>query len=165
MKDAPGYVPSPVAKTPAASPPTAPAAKASRKKLPAAGRVVQLDDPEPWPDRSHADALALYVAHTAKMNRSSYKDQAVLDRLVKSTGDRLLTEVSPFQIERWKRERADTVSQSGAQYRPGLFLAGGGVGPTRRVAASDGQAVSGGRCPVARLLADRHQDAARRRAD
>ena len=36
----------------------------------------------------------------------------MLDRLVSSVSDRLLTEVSPFHIERWKRERADKVSQS-----------------------------------------------------
>ena len=48
----------------------------------------------------------------AKTNRSSYKDQAVLDRLVASTDDRQLNDISPFHIERWKRERADKVSQS-----------------------------------------------------
>src|SRR5439155_21116999 len=53
-----------------------------------------------------------YVAHTAKTNRSSDKDQAVLDRLVESVTDRPMTDISPFHIERWKRERADNVSQS-----------------------------------------------------
>jgi integrase len=53
-----------------------------------------------------------YRAHTAKTNRTSYKDEAVLDRFVKSVGDRPITEVSPFHIERWKRERAEDVSQS-----------------------------------------------------
>jgi len=54
----------------------------------------------------------VYVAHTAKTNRSSYKDQAVLDRFVASVSDRMMTDVSPFHVERWKRERADIVTQS-----------------------------------------------------
>jgi integrase len=53
-----------------------------------------------------------YLAHTAKTNRTSYKDEAVLERLVKSIGDRPITEVSPFHLERWKRERAEQVSRS-----------------------------------------------------
>ena len=53
-----------------------------------------------------------YVAHTAKTNRSSYKDQGVLDRVVASVGDRSLTDVSAFHIERWKRERAEHVTKS-----------------------------------------------------
>jgi integrase len=53
-----------------------------------------------------------YVAHTEKTNRSSNKDQPVLDAFLASVGDRLLTEVSAFHVERWKRERAAVVSQS-----------------------------------------------------
>src|SRR5262245_4575413 len=53
-----------------------------------------------------------YVAHTAKTNRSSYKDQAVLDRFVASVGNRSIAEVSPFHVERWKQERAAIVTQS-----------------------------------------------------
>jgi integrase len=55
----------------------------------------------------HIDA---YVKHTAKTNRTSYKDQAVLDRLVESIGDRDLINVSAFHLEKWKRERAEDVS-------------------------------------------------------
>src|SRR5207249_6864115 len=53
-----------------------------------------------------------YVAHTAKTNRSAYKDAAVLQGFMESVGDRLITEISPFHIERWKRERAGDVSRS-----------------------------------------------------
>ena len=59
-----------------------------------------------------SEHIKAYVAHTAKANRSSYKDQAVLGRLVASVGDRVITEISAFHIERWKRERADSVSRS-----------------------------------------------------
>jgi integrase len=53
-----------------------------------------------------------YTEHTAKSNRSSYKDVDVLNRLVESVGDRLITDVSPFHIERWKSQRAENVSRS-----------------------------------------------------
>lgn len=53
-----------------------------------------------------------YLAHTAKTNRSSNKDKGVLDAFVASVGDRHLTDVSAFHIERWKRERAEQVSRS-----------------------------------------------------
>jgi integrase len=56
--------------------------------------------------------VTAYLAHTEKTNRSSNKDRPVLDRFVASVGDRLLTDVSAFHIERWKRERAGLVSQS-----------------------------------------------------
>jgi len=36
----------------------------------------------------------------------------VSNRFVASFGDRLLTDVSGFHVERWKRERAGVVSQS-----------------------------------------------------
>jgi hypothetical protein len=53
-----------------------------------------------------------YVAHTAKKNRTSYKDRDVLARFLASVGDRRLREVSPFHLERWKAARAKVVSQS-----------------------------------------------------
>jgi integrase len=53
-----------------------------------------------------------YAAHTAKTNRSSYKDAPVLAGFLESVGDRVLGDVSPFHIERWKRQRAEQVSQS-----------------------------------------------------
>jgi integrase len=68
-----------------------------------------LRQPKPVKLSEHVKA---YVAHTGKTNRSSYKDAAVLERLVGSVGDRVLNEVSAFSIERWKRERAEEVSRS-----------------------------------------------------
>jgi integrase len=68
-----------------------------------------LRQPKPVKLSQHVKA---YVAHTGKTNRSSYKDAAVLARVVASVGDRLLTEVLPFGIEKWKRERAEQVSRS-----------------------------------------------------
>jgi hypothetical protein len=59
-----------------------------------------------------SEHVKAYVAHTAKSNRTSYKDRAVLDTLIASIGDRRLDEISPFHIERWKQERAAEVSKS-----------------------------------------------------
>jgi integrase len=59
-----------------------------------------------------SEHIKAYVAHTAKANVSSNKDQRVLDALVSSVGDRPISDVSPFHIERWKRTRADAVSLS-----------------------------------------------------
>jgi hypothetical protein len=59
-----------------------------------------------------SEHIKAYVAHTEKTNRSSYKDAAVLQRLLESVGDRPITEVSSFHLERWKRERAAEVSRS-----------------------------------------------------
>ncbi len=56
--------------------------------------------------------VTAYVAHTAKANRSSYKDAGVLARLVTSIGDRTLGDISAFHIERWKRDRAEQVGKS-----------------------------------------------------
>jgi integrase len=53
-----------------------------------------------------------YKGHTAQRNRTSYKDEAVLNRFLESVGDRLLTEVSPFHIERWMTKRAGQVKKS-----------------------------------------------------
>lgn len=59
-----------------------------------------------------SDHIRDYSAHTAKKNRSSYKDVEVLARFLTSVGDRRLKEVSPFHLERWKSARAKVVSQS-----------------------------------------------------
>jgi integrase len=59
-----------------------------------------------------SDHIQAYVQHTAKTNRTAYKDRAVLDTLLASAGDRSLEDVSPFHVERWKQERAEDVSQS-----------------------------------------------------
>jgi integrase len=59
-----------------------------------------------------SEHIKTYVAHTAKTNRSSNKDQRVLDSFAASVGDCHLADVSGFQVERWKRERADEVSRS-----------------------------------------------------
>jgi integrase len=59
-----------------------------------------------------SEHVKAYLKHTEKTNRSSYKDAAVLARLVTSAGDRPITEVSPFQIERWRQQRAAEVSKS-----------------------------------------------------
>jgi hypothetical protein len=56
--------------------------------------------------------IKAYVEHTAKTNRSSYKDRPVLNAFAASVGDRLITEVSPFHVERWKGQRAEQVSRS-----------------------------------------------------
>lgn len=59
-----------------------------------------------------SEHIKTYIAHTAKTNRSSNKDQRVLDRFAVSVGDRHLADISAFHIERWKRERAEEVSRS-----------------------------------------------------
>ena len=59
-----------------------------------------------------SEHVKAYVAHTEKKNRSSYKDQAVLDRFIKTAGDNLTTFYTAFHIEKWMRERADEVSKS-----------------------------------------------------
>src|SRR5262249_47025511 len=48
-----------------------------------------LRPPKPVRLTEHVKA---YIKHTAKTNRTSYKDQAVLDRLVVSVGDRSISE-------------------------------------------------------------------------
>lgn len=53
-----------------------------------------------------------YCAHTKAANTTFYKDQAVLDRLQTSIGDRVLDAITGFQIEGWKRDRAKVVSRS-----------------------------------------------------
>jgi hypothetical protein len=59
--------------------------------------------------KTHCDE---YVKHTATANSTGYKDQAVLDRLVESVGDRPIAQVTSFHVERWKSQRAGTVSKS-----------------------------------------------------
>lgn len=57
--------------------------------------------------------VTAYVAHTVKANRSApAKDDRVLKAFLASVGDRLITEVSAFHIERWKQQRAEVVSRS-----------------------------------------------------
>ena len=82
---------------------------ASKRRIAVLEGREGLRRPKPIKLSEHVKA---YVAHTLKTNRSSDKDQRVLDRFVESVGDRLITDVSPFHVERWKRERADDVSQS-----------------------------------------------------
>jgi integrase len=85
------------------------------EQIAAKRRIEALEAKEGWrPPKpvKLTEHVKTYVAHTAKTNRSSGKDQAVLDRFVVSTGDRNLSEVSAFHIERWKRDRADEVSRS-----------------------------------------------------
>jgi integrase len=59
-----------------------------------------------------SEHVKAYVQYTAKTNATAYKDRAVLDGLIASVGDRPLDEISPFQVERWKQERAEDVSKS-----------------------------------------------------
>ena len=59
-----------------------------------------------------SEHVKAYLGHTAKSNRTAYKDCAVLDTLITSIGDRPIDDVSPFHIERWKQERAADVSKS-----------------------------------------------------
>ena len=60
-----------------------------------------------------SEHITSYVAHTSKTNLSAEaKDQRVLDAFLASVGDRLITDVSAFHIERWKQQRAEAVSRS-----------------------------------------------------
>jgi integrase len=65
--------------------------------------------PKPIKLSAHVRA---YVEYTEKTNASSNKDTRVLDAFVASVGDRPITEVSAFHVERWKRARAEQVSLS-----------------------------------------------------
>lgn len=56
--------------------------------------------------------IAAYCADTEKRNKTAYKDRAVLDALLAVTGDRRLSEITPFQIARWMSSRAKEVSQA-----------------------------------------------------
>jgi hypothetical protein len=47
-----------------------------------------------------SEHIKAYVAFTEKTNTSSNKDQRVLDGFVASVGDRPITEVSAFHVER-----------------------------------------------------------------
>src|SRR5262245_32439982 len=62
--------------------------------------------PKPVKRSVHVKA---YLEFTSKTNRSSNKDKPTLDRFVASVGDRPISEVSAFHVERWKRTRADVV--------------------------------------------------------
>jgi integrase len=69
-----------------------------------------LRQPKPVKLSEHVKA---YIEHTEQTNRSApAKDQRVLDSFVASVGDRLITEVSAFHVERWKQQRAAIVSRS-----------------------------------------------------
>jgi len=69
-------------------------------------------------DEKPSDSIRLskhiedYTAHTKTANVTAYKDAKVLERLEKSVADRLLKDVSPFHIERWKQQRAQQVEKS-----------------------------------------------------
>jgi integrase len=52
-----------------------------------------------------SEHVTTYCQHTAHVNRSSNKDQPVLNAFVASVGDRLTTEVSAFHVERWRQSR------------------------------------------------------------
>jgi integrase len=57
-----------------------------------------------------SEHIKAYVAFTAKTNRTSYKDGDVLARLLADVGDRRLSDVSPFHLEKWKAGRAKVVA-------------------------------------------------------
>lgn len=56
--------------------------------------------------------IAAYCLHTAKENITSEKDKPVLDKLMSIAGDVRLNEVTSYDIERWKTERAGEVKKS-----------------------------------------------------
>jgi hypothetical protein len=82
---------------------------ARKKRIEVLEGKAGLRRPKPVRLSEHVKA---YVKHTTKSNATAYKDQAVLDSLIASVGDRPLDEVSAFHIERWKQERAEDVSKS-----------------------------------------------------
>jgi integrase len=53
-----------------------------------------------------------YCAHTSTANKTSYKDRPVLDRLLALVGDRPVSTVTAFDLERWKTKRTLDVSRS-----------------------------------------------------
>src|SRR5262245_49516803 len=57
------------------------------------GAILDNRDEEDKPKVSLKKHIADYVAYTAKKNRTAYKDEAVLGRLLASVGDRPLPEV------------------------------------------------------------------------
>ena len=74
--------------------------------------ILEGRDEEDQPQVTLKKHIEDYVAYTGKKNRTSYKDDTVLQRVLSSVGDRALNEVSPFHIERWKAGRAESVSRS-----------------------------------------------------
>lgn len=65
--------------------------------------------PKPVRLSAHIDT---YIEHTKLTNVTSYKDRGVLDRVEKIIGDRPLSDVTAFQIEKWKSTRANQVQKS-----------------------------------------------------
>ena len=59
-----------------------------------------------------SEHIKSYVAYTAKTNRTGYKDADVLARLLTGVGDRRLSDISSFQLEKWRTARAKAVSPS-----------------------------------------------------
>lgn len=53
-----------------------------------------------------------YTEHTAAVNATSYKDAGVLNRLKTLVGDKWLTEIKSFDIERYKTARIKGVAKS-----------------------------------------------------
>lgn len=53
-----------------------------------------------------------YLEHTAAVNVTSYKDEGVLTRLKTLVGDKWLTEIKSFDIERYKTARIKDVAKS-----------------------------------------------------
>ena len=56
--------------------------------------------------------IEAYTAWTAKNNRTSDKDPAVLKRFLDIVGDKRLDRIAPFDIERWRTARVKTVSRA-----------------------------------------------------
>jgi len=76
-------------------------------------KVLDGKDVEDAPKITLKEHIKAYVEHTAKTNTTAYKDQAVLDRFAAIAGaDRLLSDISAFQVERWKLARAESVSRA-----------------------------------------------------
>lgn len=74
--------------------------------------IIEGRDEEDQPKTSLKDHIKAYTEHTKKKNRTAYKDAAVLKRFLESVGDRSLGDVSPFHVERWKSQRAESVARS-----------------------------------------------------
>lgn len=77
-------------------------------------RIAVLDNKDEAPKKVllFSAHITDYVAHTKLHNRTAYKDQATLDRVLAIVVDRPLKDVSPFHIEKWKQQRANDVSKA-----------------------------------------------------
>lgn len=68
---------------------------------------------KPPPPLAFSKHVENYLKHTKAANVTSYKDEAVLDRLQEFIGaGTVLTKIRPFDIERWKTARAEEVEKS-----------------------------------------------------